>query len=98
MDTWDESEGGWSMGVVEYWKKAEFIPFSIRCVKSPLRPNILLPNTPLIQHSIQLFGARSLMTSRALMDREMSLYFCVKSIVACRSCSEIPFSKTGKPI
>jgi len=25
MDTWHESEGGWSIGVVEYWKKAEFI-------------------------------------------------------------------------
>ena len=38
------------------------------------------------------------MTSRALMGREMSLYFCVKSIVAWRSFSEIPFSKTGNPI
>src|SRR5882724_1403674 len=52
MDTWNESEGGWSIGVVEYWEKAEFIPFSIRCVKSPLLPVCRSPNTPLLQHSI----------------------------------------------
>src|SRR5262245_54942056 len=52
MDTWQESEGGWSIGVVEYWKKAEFIPFSIRCVKAALLPVCRSPNTPLRQHSI----------------------------------------------
>ena len=71
--------------MVEYWKKANFIPFSIRCVKSPLLPICRFSQysfTPTLHSFLQPFGARSLMTSRALMDREMSLYFCVKSIVA----------------
>ena len=52
MDTWQESEGGWSIGVVEYWKKAEFIPFSIRCMKAALLTVCRSPNTPLLQHPI----------------------------------------------
>src|SRR5262249_6222610 len=58
MDTWDESEGGWSIGVVEYWKRAEFIPCSIRCVKSSLLPICRFPpillysNTPFLPSTL----------------------------------------------
>src|SRR5262245_57883164 len=42
MDIWQESKGGRRIGV-EYWEKAEFIPFSIRCVKSSPPPNMPPP-------------------------------------------------------
>src|SRR4030095_10462083 len=70
----------WSGGVLEKGRVQSFLD-SLREIPTP--PSMPIP--PILHHSNtpflhQFFGARSLITSRALMDREISLYICVKSI------------------
>src|SRR5215475_7386183 len=68
--------GWWSTGKRQSSFRSRFVasnPHSSQYADPP----ILLTST--LHSFFQPFGARSLMTSRALMDREMSLYFCVRS-------------------
>src|SRR5215470_15020778 len=74
----------WSIGMMEY-----------RASGSAL---FHYSNTPVLHSKTHALGATSLMTSLALVAREISLYFCVRSMVAWRSLSDIFFSKSGSPI
>src|SRR5947199_6524003 len=76
--------GDWNTGVLECWGIAD--------------PVLHHSITPTLQALFHAFGARSLITSRALIPFAISLYFCVRSMVAWRSFSEMVFSNPGKPI
>src|SRR6266576_2772470 len=77
-------EDKWSVGM-DYWNDG-LMEYWIR--NSSLRHSIV----PVFSHA---FGAMSLITSRALMAREINLYFSVKSTVTWTSFSDTAFSNSG---